>query len=59
MNAYTVTPHSYYRDQSQARRMAWIRRRAYYQRTGRLPPLVWADPPILGQERTTCAHASN
>lgn len=48
MNAYPITPHAHYRNESQARRMAWIRRRAYYQRTGRTPPLVWADPkPII------------
>ena len=38
-----ITPHSYYRDREQARRMSWILRRAAYRRTGRRPGLVWAD----------------
>jgi hypothetical protein len=46
-----IIPHSYYREIAQARRMAWIRRKADYRRTGITPPLVWADPGPVATER--------
>jgi len=47
-----IIPHSYYRERSQIRRLKWIRRKELHRRTGRTPPLVWADPEPVEVERT-------
>lgn len=48
----TITPHSYYRDRAQSRRMDWIRRKEYNRKTGRTPPIQWADAPrVIEWER--------
>ena len=46
-----IIPHSYYREISQIRRLKWIRRKELHRRTGRTPPLQWADPEPVEVER--------
>ena len=46
-----IVPHSYYREISQTRRLKWIRRKELHRRTGKTPPLQWADPEPAEVER--------
>ena len=47
-----IIPHSYYREVTQIRRLKWIRRKELHRRTGKTPPLQWADPEPVHTERT-------
>lgn len=45
-----IIPHSYYREISQTRRLKWIRRKELHRKTGRTPPMEWADPEPVATE---------
>lgn len=39
----SIIEHGTYRAREQERRMNWILRKGYARRTGRAPPIQWAD----------------
>ena len=48
-----IIPHSYYLEISSKRRLRWFRKREQFRRTGKTPPLEWADPEPVREERKT------
>ncbi len=46
-----IVPHSYYLEISSKRRLRWYRKREQFRRTGKTPPLEWADPKPVEVER--------
>ena len=46
-----IIPHSYYLEISSKRRLRWYRKREQFRRTGKTPPLEWADPEPVRASR--------